>query len=190
MSFVSWKPSRKMIRRCTGKMTGEKFNGHTSRENGQGQFVGNMVEAAFYMWLRKFLTSDEVTYVADNMEFHDFVVCGCTFDAKAKERTVPARPDYHCNVETRIKDKPCQYYVFGSVTKPEGVDNYYDTSRVELLGYLPKRDFWELPRDDDGKPDKFPSHKILHSRLRSMDDLKDNLEALAYRMAFGEVYVG
>lgn len=180
-----WVPSKMMVRKAISMMTGAAFNEATSREDGAGQFVGNMLELAFHEWCLDFLHESECDYIADKKKHHDFILCGVTFDAKAKERTVVARQDYHCMVETRIRGKDCQYYVFGSVKVPElGV---MVAEYVQLLGFLHQSEFWALPRDEDGKPDKFPCHKVMHSRLRPMSELKDNLELLAYKIAFGEV---
>jgi len=182
---VGWVPSRMMVREAIRMMTGKAFSGDTYRDNGEGQFVGNIGELAFQEWCLTFLHKEELEYIAKDKKFYDFLLCGVKFDVKSKERNMVAPPNYHAMVETRIRDEDCQYYVFASVKVPElGAK---DAEYVQLLGYLNKREFWSLPRDDDGKPDRFPCHKIMHSRLRPMSELKENLELYAYRVAFGEV---
>jgi hypothetical protein len=179
--FISIPVSRPMIARAKAMCTGEIFNGHTQRKNGSGQFTGNLGELAFKKWMDFYYFENE--WVAGEKRHHDFIVADRKIDVKAKERTVQPEEYHHCHVETRIKDADCDHYVMAGVRIPKGKE---DPTSVHLLGWIPKKKFWSLPRDDDSKADTMPSHKILHKHLRPMDELRDVIETALYKKAFGE----
>lgn len=98
-------------------------------------------EGNIYGAIGEILIWDHFTALGYDVQYHgsydyDIVINGSTVDVKTKHTTVKPQMDYLCSISAFNTSQNCDYYFFVRVMK--------DMSKGYLLGYLLKKDFYEV----------------------------------------------
>ncbi len=146
--------------------SGDKYNQNTLLPAGRGQFAGVIGECAVG---RYFLdTGIDFDYDARESYDYDFVVNGYRIDVKSKYSVGDPKPHYTVRIPEYQRNQDCDLYIFTYVTD----------SKVTVLGYMNKDDFWETAScakagdKADGFTERVDCHYIEIENLHPIENLE------------------